>query len=1063
MQPKPSLWKPHGVCTRHGAWSSPIEAVALGIVVGIVYWLAARQSLILLTQTDGVAVFWPAAGLASGALIALGPKARWPVAAGVIAATVAANLQGDRNLASAIVFAFCNAGEALFAAWLISRRYGADFTLATIPQVLAFLAAIAVAAVISGAVATAGFILFHNLGAPVLTIWLNWSAADALGAVAVAPLIIGLAHLIDDVPEMVESLEGMAALVVLAAVSIVTLSTSSDYWLNIAPLGMILPLLFWLAARGRPLFAAMGVFILALVIVWTTTFGVGRLGDPSIPLLDRVQAARAALLLVTLCGLILAALFAERRQKDAALRDSNERLQLAVEGAELGIWSLDLISGRFENNARDRHIHGHDLEAPPQTLAAARSFINSEDLARIDAGFRASGRVRSNYQIDQRVAPASGSTPASERWVALEGTVVRDAEGRPVRLLGVTRDITERKQLEESLAVNERKLRELLEALPAAIYVTDAEGYVTYCNQAAVNLWGTTPRFGEDRWYDLARFYDRHGVPMPLGDCPTEIALRQGRSVRNVEAILERLDGARVPIVPYPTPLYDKAGAVAGVINMSLDISERKTAELALAERTMQLDLAGKVALVGTFTLDVATGRMQVSPGYAAIHGLPEGTEDSRRAAWRARVHPDDLARLETRLERTVVARQHDHHCDYRIVRPGGEVRWIESRSFISYDGDGPRLVGANIDVTDRKSAERALKERSMQLSLAGKAARVGSFAYDADTEMMQISEGYAAIHGLPEGSVELARSKCLATVHPDDIGQVRQLRSQAFDAGRREYSVEYRIIPAGGEVRWVETRCFITYDGAGRPLRVVGVGIDITERKRVEDQQRKLIAELDHRVKNVLATVVAVVANARETSSSMQHFVEAVDARIRALAFTHELLSIRRWQGLPLAALLRFQLTPYAVHNNTHIDGPDVLLAPEAGQAVGMVLHELATNAAKYGALSVRTGQVTVQWAWSQNQGAGEGLVIKWQEAGAPAVKAPGKLGYGTSVINELVPYELGGKTNYEFFRTGVACRIEIPATWAIRSYELSPDVHGAGSAPSSGHEVALTGGPHG
>ena len=121
------------------ARSSPIEAVALGIVVGIGYWLAARLSLLLLTPTDGVAVFWPAAGIASGVLIALGPKARWPVAAGVMAATVAANLQGDRNLATAIVFAFCNAGEALFAAWLIERRYGSGFNFDSVRHVLALL------------------------------------------------------------------------------------------------------------------------------------------------------------------------------------------------------------------------------------------------------------------------------------------------------------------------------------------------------------------------------------------------------------------------------------------------------------------------------------------------------------------------------------------------------------------------------------------------------------------------------------------------------------------------------------------------------------------------------------------------------------------------------------------------------------------------------------------------------------------------------------------------------------------------------------------------------------
>jgi two-component sensor histidine kinase len=127
------------------------------------------------------------------------------------------------------------------------------------------------------------------------------------------------------------------------------------------------------------------------------------------------------------------------------------------------------------------------------------------------------------------------------------------------------------------------------------------------------------------------------------------------------------------------------------------------------------------------------------------------------------------------------------------------------------------------------------------------------------------------------------------------------------------------------------------------------------------------------------------------------------------------------------------------------------------------MVLHELATNAAKYGALSARTGRVSVQWSWSQNQGARDELLITWQETGGPAVKAPGKFGYGTSVINQLIPYELGGRTDYEFLATGVCCRLEIPATWAIRAARPNPNLNGASSPPSRGHQAALIGGAHG
>lgn len=1038
---------------RDRAWPFAVVPIMLGIAVGAGYFLAARLSLLLLIPSDGVAVFWPAAGVASGTLIALGRRARWPVAAGVVTATIAANLLGDRNLASAIVFAFVNAGEALLAAWLIRRRFGDVFEFDSVFRVLSFIVAMSIACGAAALVAVAGAVLFHNLGAPALNIWLNWSLSDALGAITVAPMIIGAVHAVRTRPEAAEILEGMMALLALAVISAVTLSTSSHYWFTISPLGFILPLLLWLGARTRPVFAAIGVFIIALIIVWTTTFGIGRLGDASIPDADRVQAARAALLIVSLCGLIFASLFAERRHIEAALAESNERLRLAVDGAHLGVWSLDFISGRFENNERDREIHRHGIEAPPVTGAEARAFIHPDDLNEVDSRFRDAGRSRGDCSIEYRLASTAGST--SERWVALEGTVRRDANGRALGLIGVTRDITEHKNLYEALLRNERRFRELLEALPAAIYVTDASGYVTYCNQAAIELWGTAPVFGEDRWCDLARFYNCDGTPMDIESCPTEIALKQGRAIRNREAILKRRDGTHIAVLPCPSPLYDATGAVAGVVNMTIDISERRMAEVALAERNMQLDLAGKVALVGTFAFDVLAGRMTISPGYAAIHGLPEGAEESSRAEWRSRVHPDDFARLERHLEQTIAARRHDHYCDYRIIRPDGDVRWIESRSYVSYEGDRPRVIGANIDVTSRKLVERTLGERKIQLSLAEKAAGVGIYAYDVGSDMMQITEGYAALHGLPEGTTESRRSEWRDRAHPDDRSCIEDLRAQAFRERREEYGIEYRVVRPGGEVRWIESRSFITYNDDNEPQRVIGLNIDVTERRRAEDHQRLLLAELDHRVKNVLATVAAVAASTLENSSSMPHFVAALDARIRALASTHELLSNRQWQGLPLDELLKRQLAPYATHNNAHVKGPYVLLRAGAGQALSMVLHELVTNAAKHGALSTSVGRISVQWRLADIATDDGRLIVDWREMDGPAVKAPGKSGYGKSVIAELIPYELGGKVDFKFTRSGVRCRLEIPAMLTIAVDRPGRNLNGAGSEQTGHREV--------
>ena len=1031
------LWQHTRSGTPSGprAWSALIGPMGLAVAVGVAYFLAAQLSLALLTKPDGVAVFWPAAGISSGTLIALGSRVRVPVTVGVLTASALASLLGDRSIPAATIFALCNAGEPLLVAWLIKNRLGTEFRLESLASVLGFFAAAAIAPAISGSIATVGFVLFYSSNAPLLTTWLNWFASDALGIIMVAPLLIGLGSIRHEFPHNWELAAGTSTLAALVMGTAIALGSPEQYWHTALPFGMLLPAL--LAAYCRPVFAAAAALILSFGVVWATTFEVGDFGGPT-DLHDRVYAARAMLLAISAGTLLLAALFAERRKREAVLAETNEQLK--------------------ETNGR----------------------------------------------------------------------------------------------LQES----ERSLRDLMGALPAAIYLTDAAGRITYCNDAAVNLWGGKPKLGEDRWFDVARYYHADGTPMALQDCPTEIALHQGRAVEGREALLERADGSRVPIAPHPTPLRDRTGGVVGVINMTVDISERKQAEQMLAERNTQLTLAGKFALVGTFTFDVDVERMQVSPGYVAMHGLPAGTEDISRDYWRAGVHPVDLPGVEAGFKQAMAARRREHYCEYRIVRAGGDVRWIDSRSLMSYDSDGAaRVIGANIDVTQRKQTEAALEahktsladaltagrvmafdwnavtgrsrrsdnatailgiedhrdggstrndffkqvhaddrgsvkakirqlspgnpsyaltfrfcppngapvwleetakgefdttgrllrvkgltrniterkkselvleERNIQVALAEKATLVGSFAYDINTEIMQISQGYAAIHGLPEGTTEIARSQCLVGVHPDDSERVDQVRSQSFRARRREYNVEYRITRAGGEVRWVETRCFISYGSDGHAQRVLGVSIDITERKHMEQQQHLLVAELDHRVKNALATVAAIIAQTQEGRRSLPDFVAALDGRIQALAKTHELLSRSHWTGVSLHDIVQRELAPYA-SGNVEIDGPHVELKAEAAQAMAMVVHELATNAAKYGALSNRSGRVQLRWWWLRNGSSGR-LAVEWREIDGPPVQIPSQTGYGMSVIRELVPFELSGKVDLDLAVDGVRFRTEIP-----------------------------------
>jgi signal transduction histidine kinase len=302
-------------------------SLVMTIALAIAYFLAARLSLILLTEPDGVAVFWPAAGVSTGALIGLGSRARFPVITGTMAATVAANLMGDRNIGSAIIFALCNAGEAALVATLIGRYFGTSFNLDKPRNVFGLLTATIVGTAISGIGGTVGFELFHNSPVPTLTIWQHWFASDALGIIAVAPLLIGLTQAAREPPPVSEAVEGALALAILTFVSGLIVLLPRELWVAVVPTALLFPLLLWVTARCRPVFAATAAFIVALTVVSTATFGIGILGDPNLPILQRVLCAQAGILTTSLCAFVLAALFAERRSNEAHLAHSNMMLE----------------------------------------------------------------------------------------------------------------------------------------------------------------------------------------------------------------------------------------------------------------------------------------------------------------------------------------------------------------------------------------------------------------------------------------------------------------------------------------------------------------------------------------------------------------------------------------------------------------------------------------------------------------------------------------------------------------------------------------------------------------
>jgi PAS domain S-box-containing protein len=609
-----------------------IGAAGLAAAVGAAYFLAALLSLKLLSESDGVAVFWPAAGISVGVLIALGRDARWPVAAGVAVATVAANLTGDRNVWAAIAFALCNAGEALLAAWLAERYFGSRFSLGCLRSVLGFLVAAVVAAAVSGVGGVPAYKLFHSPEAPAWTIWQHWLASDAVGMIAVAPLVIGIAEATRRPPPRREILEGVAALAVMVAMVAGIISLPPAPWELMALAALVFPILLWIAARGQPVFAAAAAFVHSLTVVWAITFGIGYFGHAALPLGERILIAQTAIVGVALSACVLAALFAERRRHETDLEKSEARLQEAL-----------------------------------------------------------------------------------------------------------------------------------------------------------------------------------------------------------------------------------KAGAVTA------------------------------------FEWNPRSGQSQRSENAAQIFGL--GSPSLSSAAFLKRIHPDDQPSFKALIRRVSIDCP-SYSATFRFVRPDGQEVWLEET--------------------------------------------------------------------------------------------------------------------AKGE-----------FDGAGRFVRLKGLTRDITRRKRAEERQDLLMAELDHRVKNALARVAVVAMHSRRGHRTVDEFVRALDGRLKSMAAAHALLSRSRWCGVGLTDLVRRQLAPYATDANVTISGPDVMLMPAETQAIAMVIHELVTNAAKYGALSSPDGRVSVSWDLGPVSAI---LTIVWREHGGPPVAAPVRASYGSSLIRDLIPHELDGVVDLTFPAEGVCCKITIP-----------------------------------
>jgi PAS domain S-box-containing protein len=380
-----------------------------------------------------------------------------------------------------------------------------------------------------------------------------------------------------------------------------------------------------------------------------------------------------------------------------------------------------------------------------------------------------------------------------------------------------------------------------------------------------------------------------------------------------------------------------------------------------------------------------------------------------------------------------------DYALEYRIVWPDSSVHWVEIRTRILRHTDGTprRVIGVSSDITERKMAE-ADRERLL-VELAAERAR-----FKAAVENMPIGVGLVELDGTvvldnPVFRQILVRPMLPSAVpgtehewiafHPDG----RPMQRTEFPGaralrGETVHGIEFLYRGNGGS-RWLRVSGLPVRDASGRVSGALVVLVDVDKEKRAAEHQRLLIDELNHRVKNTLATVQSISTQTLRNVDTAEAARDALENRLLALSRAHDVLTRENWEGANLREVVAEAIAPYLSRgeNRFRLEGPGVRLNPRMALAIAMALQELATNAVKYGALANESGTVRIAWGIDGKSRPAR-LSLRWTESGGPPVKEPKRRGFGSRLIERSLAQDLNGSVHIEFAPAGVACTVDAP-----------------------------------
>lgn len=453
--------------------------------------------------------------------------------------------------------------------------------------------------------------------------------------------------------------------------------------------------------------------------------------------------------------------------------------------------------------------------------------------------------------------------------------------------------------------------------------------------------------------------------------------------------------------------------------------AEAAAGEPLFAEIQERIQQALQGAGVGTYDLDLETGEGDWSASAFEMLGLAPGVPATYET-WRSSIHPDDLGAVVEGHTRALKA-SGPWSLHYRIVRQDtGEVRWLAAYGrFLEREGRAPRSLGVVIDVSDQKAAEAAASEQGRFLS------RICEVTPSLLTIFDVPERKVIWVGGRTEDLIGYSMDEIIAggpgfafgLVHPDDVAAVVRRREELTSLRDGElHESECRLRRRDGSYIWILDRTVVFRRASDGSVReVLSAAIDITERKVGEDQQQLMINELNHRVKNTLATVQSIARQTLRRPEAPADF-DAFLSRLMALSAAHNVLTRENWRGATLHDVVLEALRPFDwAEERISALGNRAELPSGMAVTLSMALHELATNAAKYGALSNDVGRVSLRWE------ARDGRIIhlEWREIGGPPVQKPARAGFGSRLLERGVAAELGGRATLEYPETGLVYRL--------------------------------------